>query len=107
MNKNFPEKYRTPKQCREKYINSARFNPDERKVAGWTHEEDVMLFNFYLKEGPKWGLLAKRMPKRYIRLLFRSRNCLKNRFYGILRKIVRKLNGLEATKKTKKRTFRY
>ena len=64
LNKNFPDKYRTPKQCREKYINSASFGPDERRISDWTREEDETLFDFYFKEGPKWGLLVERIPGR-------------------------------------------
>jgi hypothetical protein len=36
MNKIFPEKNRSGKQCRERYMNYVRFDHGIQKISGWT-----------------------------------------------------------------------
>lgn len=54
--------------------------------------------------GTKWTMIAKIIPTKYFLNLVRSENSLKNKFYGALRKALRKINriGKETIKKFNK-----
>ena len=72
INKNFPNKSRTGKQCRERYINYVRFGEEAFKMTNWSHEEDLLLFSKFVEEGPKWVKIAKFLPRKYIQIYQRS-----------------------------------
>ncbi|OMJ75733.1 hypothetical protein SteCoe_25071 [Stentor coeruleus] len=73
---------KTPKQCRERWLNIL----DPTITGGkWTDEEDMMLFEKYRTYGASWCKIAKCFSGR-------SGNSIKNRFYSIVRKNLRKLN---------------
>lgn len=73
---------KTPKQCRERWLNIL-----DPTITGakWTDEEDMMLFEKYRTYGASWCKIAKCFSGR-------SGNSIKNRFYSIVRKNLRKLN---------------
>lgn len=87
MNKQFPDKSRTGKQYRERYVNYVQFEQQEAKNTSWTVEEEDLLFRCYREMGTKWTLIAKIIPSK-------SENSLKNKFYGALRKTLRKINRI-------------
>lgn len=67
---------RTAKQCRERWFN----NLDPVVTKGpWTPEEDKMIFEAYLKFGPKWSTIARTIPGR-------TDNSIKNRWHASISK---------------------
>ena len=94
MNQMFQEKNRNAKQCRERYINYVRFDQEKPKIVSWNREDDMLLFEKFLEIGPKWVEISHHMEGR-------SENSLKNRFYGSLRMVIRKVNKIEREKKFK------
>jgi hypothetical protein len=68
--------HRTSKQCRERWFNS--LDPSVTK-APWTAEEDQIIFEEYVKKGPKWSLIAPAVPGR-------SDNAIKNRWNASISK---------------------
>lgn len=67
---------RTAKQCRERWFN----NLDPVVTKGpWTPEEDQMIFDAYLKYGPKWSTIARTIPGR-------TDNSIKNRWNASISK---------------------
>ena len=72
---------KSPKQCRERWVNS--LCPNVKKGI-WSEKEEKTLFLNQLKIGNKWSELAKLIPNR-------SENDIKNHFYAKLRKYIRKI----------------
>ena len=72
---------KSPKQCRERWVNS--LSPNVKKGI-WSEKEEKTLFLNQLKIGNKWSELAKLIPNR-------SENDIKNHFYAKLRKYIRKI----------------
>lgn len=65
----------------------------EREKLAWDDQELLFLYNQYRLVGPKWTLIAQSLPGKYALFkLFRSENSVKNKFYGTLRKMTRKIN---------------
>ncbi|OHT01002.1 Myb-like DNA-binding domain containing protein [Tritrichomonas foetus] len=71
--------HRTPKQCRERWFNN--LDPSVTK-SPWTPEEDNMIFENYLKFGPKWSTIAHLIPGR-------TDNSIKNRWNASISKRVK------------------
>ena len=70
---------RTAKQCRERWFN----NLDPTVTKGpWTPEEDDMIYQAWLKYGPKWSQIAKLIPGR-------TDNSIKNRWNASISKRMR------------------
>jgi hypothetical protein len=67
---------RTPKQCRERWINHLR--PDVRKEP-WTDAEDALIFQLSVDIGRKWSMIAGALPGR-------TDNSVKNRFNSSISK---------------------
>ncbi len=84
LNKRLTSNGRTGKQCRDRYTNYIRFTEENPKLLSWTLQEDKILFEKIHRHGQKWVIISTEM-------LGRSENNLKNRFYGALRKIMRKI----------------
>lgn len=94
MSMKFPESIRTGKQYRERYVNYIQFEENAQKTSNWTEEEEKSLFQGYWQLGTKWTQIAKIIPTKYKILLYRSENALKNKFYGSIRKALRKINRI-------------
>ena len=71
--------HRTAKQCRERWFNN--LDPSVTKTP-WTPEEDDMIFQNYLKFGPKWSTIAHLIPGR-------TDNSIKNRWNASISKRIR------------------
>ncbi|KAK8870479.1 hypothetical protein M9Y10_008362 [Tritrichomonas musculus] len=71
--------HRTAKQCRERWFNN--LDPTVTKTP-WTPEEDDMIFQNYLKFGPKWSTIAHLIPGR-------TDNSIKNRWNASISKRIR------------------
>ena len=50
-------------------------------------KEDDIIYSQYLLMGSKWSQIAKRLPGK-------TQNYIKNKFYGTLRKTMRKINEI-------------
>jgi hypothetical protein len=70
--------HRSSKQCRERWFNN--LDPEITK-GGWTPEEDRMIFEAYVSQGPKWAQIAHQIPGR-------SDNAIKNRWNASISKRV-------------------
>lgn len=74
---------KTPRQCRDRWINyicpTNSFEP-------WTPEEDMLLIDKINEFGTRWTLIAQHIPGR-------SDNCIKNRWYAVLRSQCTKSQG--------------
>ncbi|CAG9310311.1 unnamed protein product [Blepharisma stoltei] len=80
---------RTGKQCRERWHN--HIDPGLKK-AGWTKEEENILFQKQKIFGNRWSEIARYLPGR-------SDNSIKNQFYSTVRKNLRKYNRNKPTDK--------
>lgn len=85
INQEFPDKSRSAKQCRERYINHAAIGDTQQSANDWTLEETQTLFYLFEKWGSRWTKISQEIKGK-------SENCVKNRFYGSLRKALRKMN---------------
>lgn len=89
---------RTPKQCRNRWVNS--LDPNVTKQ-DWTAEEEDHVFQLHKQFGNKWAEIAKHIPGRYVHLTYplsaikritcRTENSVKNHWYSTLRRKLRKL----------------
>jgi hypothetical protein len=68
--------HRSSKQCRERWFNS--LDPEITK-APWTAEEDRLIFEAYVSNGPKWSQIARMISGR-------SDNAVKNRWNASISK---------------------
>lgn len=68
--------HRTAKQCRERWFNN--LDPSVTKTP-WTTDEDDLIFQNYLKFGPKWSTIAHFIPGR-------TDNSIKNRWNASISK---------------------
>lgn len=68
--------YRTPRQCRERWINSIDPKVSRKK---WTLFEDEKILALWSQMGPKWHEIAKNVDRR-------TEIQVKNRFNCILKK---------------------
>lgn len=82
MIKHYGNWHRSPKQCRDRWINGIDPNIVNKK---WTDEEEKILFEKHKIFGNKWCTIASF-------LYGRSGNAIKNHFYSIIRKNIRKYN---------------
>lgn len=71
---------KSPKQCRERWLH--HLNPDLSKEK-WTLEENKRLFELQKVHGSRWKEIATFFPKR-------TDNGIKNQFFSIIRKSLRK-----------------
>lgn len=62
---------RAGKQCRERYVN--HLDPNLKKGAEWTDDEEAILIALHKNQGNKWTLIADQLPGR-------SDNDVKNHF---------------------------
>ena len=67
---------RTPRQCRERYLN---YLLEKTKKGNWTKEEDELIMNLYEKFGPKWAKMTSYFEER-------SNIDIKNRYSALLRR---------------------
>jgi hypothetical protein len=74
---------KTPKQCRDRWINYV--DPKIIKTRPWSMLEDQKLLVKYKEYGSKWANLSEFFPGR-------SEGIIKNRFYCIVRKNIRRYN---------------
>ncbi len=71
-------KGRTPRQCRERYLNYLSPNAN---VAPWTVEEERLLLQLHRQLGNKWALIAEFFPGR-------TGEKIRNRYYSMRRPCV-------------------
>lgn len=69
--------FRTPKQCRERWLN--HLDPSKLKKY-WLEEEDFVLIDFVRTAGKKWAAISKRLDGK------RNEHSIKNRFKSLLTK---------------------
>ncbi|ELP91639.1 trichome differentiation protein GL1, putative [Entamoeba invadens IP1] len=67
---------RNRKQCRERYFNSLMFKSQKRP---WLSYEDTIIIQTHNEVGNKWTFISKK-------LVGRSANDVKNRYFGSLKK---------------------
>ncbi len=67
INSLYPEKQRTSKQCREKYINHVQYGSGIDNMK-WTEEEEHTLFERYLERGSQWKLISSTLMGKYCML---------------------------------------
>lgn len=74
---------RTPRQCRERYLN---YLVEKTKKGDWSKEEDELIFTLYDKMGPKWAKMTQFFNER-------SNIDIKNRYSALQR---RKANSFQS-----------
>lgn len=67
------------------------------KLCDWTVEEERELFSLHEKYGNKWTQIAEFFPGRSLLGLFRTGNNVKNHFYCIISKGIRRINRFLAS----------
>ena len=89
---------RTPRQCRERWINYASPNLSQ---SPWTHEEELLLVQQYKILGPRWHKLAQHISNRSANnILIHFKNMNKNgSFQTIEKEINIKLQSLPPCEK--------
>lgn len=93
MDSTYLEKQATSNQSKK--IRHNQIPEDEEQSNNiWTKEEEHFLFQEFLR-GSKWKIISRLMVNKYkIYHIFRSQNAVKNKFYGKIRKLVRRLNNI-------------
>ena len=69
----------TPRQCRDRWLN---YLSPTNSFAPWTPEEDQLVIDKVNQFGTHWTTIAKYIPGR-------SDNCIKNRWYSVIRSMCR------------------
>jgi gas vesicle protein len=82
LSENLGGQPRSGKQCRERWHN--HLDPDIKKDV-WSKEEKSQIFELQKKFGNRWSKISKYIPGR-------TDNSVKNCFYSVIRKNVRKYN---------------
>lgn len=67
--------FRTPKQCREQWIN--HLDPNKKRTS-WTLSEDFELIQCVMRNGRKWSKIAKELGEK------RTEHMVKNRFKSLI-----------------------
>ena len=88
MKEHFEIPRRSGKQCRERWFNQLDKNNLTRK---WTEAEDLQLIQIQAKLATRWIDISQHFPGRYTNHQLRSDNNVKNHFYYIVRKSIRKM----------------
>lgn len=78
-------KNRTPRQCRERWIN---YISPELSNEPWSVEEDQLLDELYAEYGSRWHKIAEFFPNR-------SGNCVRNRYKLRQRRAIKKASKEE------------
>ena len=86
---------RNGKQIRDRYLNYLDVTFKKKK---FSPEEDKLLLDMYLSNGPKWSLIAANFDRR-------SGEMVKNRFYSFIRKRIHK-NDIKPKKKVTKNYYK-
>lgn len=73
---------RTPRQCRERYLN---YLMEKNKKGDWSKEEDELILSLYNQIGPKWAKMTSYFNKR-------SNIDIKNRYSTLIRRKKKKSN---------------
>ncbi|CAD8054500.1 unnamed protein product [Paramecium sonneborni] len=66
----------TGKQARDRYINKLDQSINKQP---WTHEEDMLVLDYFVNNGPKWTKISNL-------LIGRPENNIKNRFYSFIKR---------------------
>ena len=74
---------RSPKQCRERWFN--HLNPNVIKTS-WSYQEDLLIFEQYKLNGPKWAMISKMLPGR-------TDNAVKNRYHSSIAKRIKVMSN--------------
>ena len=94
--KNFVKLDHSSKQIRERYINFLRSDIVQKP---WSPEEDMVIMKGVKKNGRKWKVLEQELEGR-------SENQIKNRYYGTLIFIERRIERKIKKEKTGKRKWK-
>lgn len=102
MKINYEISKRNGKQCRERWFNQLdRSNLNQK----WTNSEDLRLIQYQAILGTRWIEMVQHFPGRYPLFSFRSDNNIKNRFYSIVRKSIRKMCRYVSIKTTSMKVY--
>jgi myb proto-oncogene protein len=82
---------RTGKQCRERWHN--QLNPTIKNTE-WTLEEEKTLIEHHNNLGNKWAKISQYLEGR-------TDSCVKNHFYSILRKGLKRVNSFVSERRDK------
>ena len=74
---------RTSKQCRERWFN--HLNQNVIKTS-WSYQEDLLIFEQYKLNGPKWAMISKMLPGR-------TDNAVKNRYHSSIAKRIKVMSN--------------
>ncbi|OMJ92337.1 hypothetical protein SteCoe_4886 [Stentor coeruleus] len=86
MNSDDSANYKSPKQCRDRWVN--HLDPKLNQTP-WTDEEEAFLIEKHKNFGCKWSIISKFFQGR-------SANSIKNHFYSLIRKNLRRYNKYHA-----------
>lgn len=78
--------YKSPKQCRDRWVN--HLDPKLNQTP-WTDQEEAFLIEKHKSFGCKWSIISKFFQGR-------SANSIKNHFYSLIRKNLRRYNKYHA-----------
>lgn len=82
LNQAFNGELKSGKQCRERWHNY--LDPGIKKDV-WSKEEKSLIFKLQRKYGNRWSKISEHLPGR-------TDNSIKNCFYSVIRKNIRKYN---------------
>lgn len=55
---------KTPKQCRERYINYLKFGPKDNLNFDWTDEDLDLMISLYLEYGSAWSTISSKFKNK-------------------------------------------